>query len=63
MAAQGAQFSSSLCVSCWLPQHSANSVLDCEYSWSTWVKEATFALTCQRHASFDSGDIRLRPST
>ena len=29
----------------WLPQHSANSVLDCAYSWSYGVKVATFIRT------------------
>ena len=32
----------------WLPQHSANSVLDCAYSWSYGVKVVAFIWTCWR---------------
>ena len=38
----GCQISSSLRVGNWLLQHSANSVLDCEYTLSTWAKEASY---------------------
>ena len=40
----GCLFSSPLCCGNWLPQHSANSVLDYGYSWSCWGKGSYLCL-------------------